>query len=81
MSLWFKKVNGLDSAMMRKMAEDVGVAWDPQTIIYRRNGIGYENGDPADAAAIADAGKELLSYRPVKIDAPPEPEPPQDLPE
>jgi hypothetical protein len=67
--------------MMRQMATDAGVSWDSQTIVYRGAGIGYKNGDTADATAIQDAGQELLGYRPVQIDAPPEPDPPQDLTE
>jgi hypothetical protein len=66
---------------MRQIATDAGVSWDPQKIVHRGKGIGYKNGDAADATAIQDAGQELLGYRPVKIDAPPEPEPPQDLTE
>jgi hypothetical protein len=81
MSLWFRKVSGLDSAVMRQMAADAGVNWQTQPVIYRATGIGYKNGDASDAEAIQDAGEKLLGYRPVKIDAPPQPEPSQDLSE
>jgi hypothetical protein len=58
---------------MRKIAADIGVNWDEQTIIYRGTGIGYKDGDKTDATAIQDQAEKLLGYRPVVIDAPPEP--------
>jgi hypothetical protein len=79
MALWFRKVPGLNSATMRQIATDAGVSWDFQAIVYRGGGIGYSDGDPTDATAIQDAAESLLGYRPVEIDAPPEPA--QDLAE
>jgi hypothetical protein len=72
MTFWFQRMTGMDSDVMRQMATDAGVSWDPQPIIYRGKGISYKNGNTADAPAIQDAGQKLLGYRPVQIDAPPE---------
>jgi hypothetical protein len=62
---------------MREMAEEAGVLWSTESIVYRGNGIGYVDGDSADATALQDAADSILGYRPVVIDAPPEPEPEQ----
>jgi len=74
MSLWFRQVARLDTATMREIATDAGVSWSAESIIYRGNGIGYADGDAADATAIQDAAESILGYRPVEIDAPPQPD-------
>ena len=73
MSLWFRRAQGLDTETMREVADAAGVSWDYQPIVYRGRGIGYADGDRADAEAIQDAAETLLGYRPVVIDAAPEP--------
>jgi len=73
MSLWFRRVVGLDTATMRKIADAAGVSWSAESIVYRGNGIGYADGDPDDATALQDTAESILGYRPVAIDAPPEP--------
>ncbi len=56
--------------MMRQIANDAGVSWDYQSIVYRGRGIGYADGDQSDVKAIQDAAEPLLGYRPVEVDAP-----------
>jgi hypothetical protein len=74
--IWFRKSDGMSSESMRKMAADAGVDWNSRPIVYRGVAIGYKHGDTADVTAIQNAAEELLGYRPVQIDAPPEPDPP-----
>lgn len=74
MSLWFRRVAGLDSATMREIAQNAGVSWSVESIVYRGNSIGYADGDPTDVTAIQDAAESLLGIRPVEINAPPEPD-------
>jgi len=71
--IWLRKTQGLDSSTMRQIADDAGVSWSAESIIYRAHGIGYANGDSSDVTAIQDAAESLLGYRPVEIDEPPEP--------
>ena len=71
--IWFKRTQGLDSGTMRQIADDAGVSWSAESIVYRGRGIGYVDGDNGDVAAIQDAAESLLGYRPVEIDTPPEP--------
>jgi hypothetical protein len=74
MSLWFRRVAGLDTATMREISGAAGVSWSAESIVYRGNGIGYAEGDSADATAIQDAAESVIGIRPVKIEAPPEPD-------
>jgi len=74
MSLWFRRVQRLNTATMREIATVAGVSWSAESIVYRGNGIGYADGDPADATAIQDAAESKIGFRPVKIDAPPQPD-------
>lgn len=71
--IWFRKTQGLDSDTMRQIANDAGVSWSAESIVYRGHGIGYADGDTADVTTIQDAAENLLGYRPVEIDAPAEP--------
>ncbi len=73
--IWFKRSQGLDSNTMRQIADDVGVSWSTESIVYRGRGIGYANGESGDVTAIQDSAESLLGYRPVEIDEPPNPEP------
>ena len=70
MTLWFKRTRGLDTSRMREIAEEAGVEWDYHSIVYRRRGIGYLNGDESDETAIQDAAEELLGHRPQPYDPP-----------
>ena len=70
MSLWFRHVAGLDTDMMREIADVAGVSWDYQSIVYRANGIGYADGDPNDETTIQDAAESLLGYRPQPYEPP-----------
>ena len=70
MSLWFRRVQGLDSDTMRQIAENAGVEWNYQTIDYRGRGLGYVDGEQSDVEAIQDAVESLLGYRLVQIDEP-----------
>ena len=70
MTLWFRRVMGLNSGVMREIADEAGVSWDAQSIVYEANGIGYANGDVDDITAIQDATEELLDYRPQPYDPP-----------
>ena len=72
MSLWFRRAQGLDSDTMRQIADDAGVPWSAERVVYRGQGIGYADGDSGDVTAIRDAAESLLGYRPVEIDDPPE---------
>jgi len=74
MTLWFRRVAGLDTDTMREIAQEAGVSWSAESIVYRGNGIGYADGEPADATAIQDAAESIIGIRPVAIDAPPEPD-------
>lgn len=74
MSLWFRRVSGLNTGTMRDIAGQAGVSWSAESIVYRGQGIGYADGDSADATAIQDAAESLIGIRPVEIDAPPEPD-------
>ena len=72
--IWFRHTQGLDSGTMRQIADDAGVSWSAESIVYRGQGIGYAHGDTDDVLEIQDAAESLLGYRPVKIDEPPKPE-------
>ena len=74
MSLWFRRIAGLDSTTMREIADAAGVSWSAESIVYRGNGIGYADAGPEDETALQDAAEPILGYRPVIIDAPPEPD-------
>jgi nucleoside phosphorylase len=77
MTIWFRKTTALSSEVMRQIAANAGVSWDPQAIIYTGNAIGYDNGGKADITAIQDAAQELLGRQLMQIDAPPEPQRPR----
>ena len=70
MSVWFRRVAGLDTETMREIADAAGVSWSAESIIYRGIGIGYADGDTADETALQDAAESILGYRPVVIDPP-----------
>ena len=70
MTLWFRRAQGLDTKTMREIADNAGVSWDAQTIIYEAKGIGYADGNEDDETAIQDAAEELLGYRPRPYDPP-----------
>ena len=72
--MWFRRTRGLDSDTMREIADAAGVSWSAETIVYRGQGIGYADGDSADATAIQDAAESILGYRPVVIDPPRQPD-------
>ena len=74
--IWFRRTQGLDSSTMREIADNAGVSWSAESIVYRGRGIGYvdaEAGSSDDVTAIQDAAESLLGYRPVEIDEPPQP--------
>ena len=73
--IWFRKTQGLDSSTMRQIADDAGVSWSVESIVYRGRGIGYADGEDDDVTAIQDAAESLLGYRPVEIDEPEKPKP------
>ena len=73
MTLWFRRSAGLDTDTMRDVADESGVSWSAESIVYRGRGIGYADGDSDDVDDIQDAAQSLLGYRPVEIDAPTEP--------
>jgi hypothetical protein len=70
MSLWFRRTEGMNADVLRKCADTASVSWDSHTVIYRKGGIGYEHGEPTDAAAIKDELEKILGYKPVEIDEP-----------
>ena len=72
--IWFRKTQGLDSSTMRQIADDAGVSWSAESIGYRGRGIGYIDGDESDADQIQNAAQDLLGYRPIVIEEPPEAE-------
>ena len=71
--IWFRRTQGLDTDTLRRIANDADVSWSAESIVYRGKGIGYADDDSDDVTAIQDAAENLLGYRPVEIDAPPEP--------
>jgi DNA-binding LacI/PurR family transcriptional regulator len=70
MTVWFRRVAGLDTETMREVADAAGVSWSTESIVYRGRGIGYADGDAADETAIQDAAESLLGYRPRPYDPP-----------
>lgn len=70
MTLWLRRTQGLDTDTMREIAEQAGVEWDYQSIVYESRGIGYADGDESDETAIQDAAEDLLGYRPQPFDPP-----------
>jgi hypothetical protein len=60
----------MDTDTMREIADDAGVSWSAQSVVYSGRGIGYADGDSTDATAIQDAAESLLGYRPVEINDP-----------
>jgi hypothetical protein len=68
--IWFRKTTGIDSEIMRQAAENAGVSWSCQAIMYKKQGIGFKNGDASDAVKIQDELEKRLGYRPVEIDEP-----------
>jgi hypothetical protein len=68
--IWFKRMAGLDSEIMRQAAQNVGVSWDYNPIEYRSGGIAFNKGDSKDTSKIQDELNELLGYRPIEIDEP-----------
>ena len=70
--IWFRRTQGLDSSTMREIADNAGVSWSAESIVYRGQGIGYADGDSGDVSAIQDAAESLLGYTPVEINEPPE---------
>jgi len=74
MSVWFRRVEGLDTATMREIANNADVNWSSESIIYRGRGIGFANAAPDDVGKLQDAAEDILGYRPVSIDAPPKPD-------
>jgi hypothetical protein len=72
MTVWFRRVSGLDTATMRDIADAAGVSWSAESIVYRGEGIGFADGAPTDGATLQDAAESILGYRPVVIDKPDE---------
>jgi len=71
MSLWFRRISGLDSETMREIADSADVSWSAEAIVYRGNGIGYADGDPDDSVAIQTAAESVIGFSLVEIDSPP----------
>jgi hypothetical protein len=59
---------------MREIADAAGVSWSTESIVYRGHAIGYADGDSSDITALQDTAESILGFRPVVIDAPPEPD-------
>ena len=70
MTLWFRRTQGLDTKTMRNIADAAGVEWDPESIVYKANGIAYADGDADDETEIQDAAEDQLGYRPQSYDPP-----------
>jgi len=70
MTLWLRRDGRLDSETMRDIADEAGVLWDYQTIIYRADGIGFADGDPDDEIVVQNAAEILLGYRTRLYDPP-----------
>lgn len=73
MSVWFRRVSGLNTETMREIADAAGVSWSTESIVYRGKGIGYTNGANNDVEALQDAAESLIGYRPVVIEEPQKP--------
>ena len=71
--IWFRRTQGLKSDTMREIADEAGVSWSAESIVYRGRGIGYADGEDDDVEAIQDAAEKLVGYRPVEIDEPAQP--------
>ena len=70
MTIWFRRSQGLDTETMREIAEEAGVSWSAESIVYEARGIGHADGDPDDETAVQDAAEELLGYRPRPYEPP-----------
>jgi|APHM01.1.fsa_nt_gi hypothetical protein len=70
MTIWFKKSESLDSETMRQAAKEDNVSWEYQTIKYKKNGIGYADGDSTDTSTIKDKIEKLTGLSPKEIDEP-----------
>jgi hypothetical protein len=70
MTLYFRRVSGLNSEIMRQAGSNANVSWSYREIEYKGNGVGYPNADASDATAVKDELERLLGYRPVEIDEP-----------
>ena len=58
MTLWFKPVQSVDSALMREIAQTTNVSWDHQSIAYRAGHVGYADApDDADKQPIIDTAQ------------------------
>ena len=68
--IWFRRVVGLNTDTMREIADEAGVSWSGDSIVYRAHGIGYADGDEDDKTEIQHAAEDLLGYRPRSYDPP-----------
>jgi hypothetical protein len=70
MSLWFRRTDGLNSDILREAASDAGVNWHYKTVQYKKEGIGFPDGDISDGDKIQDELQKRIGYAPVMIDEP-----------
>jgi len=70
MTVWFRRVDGLDTTTMREIADAAGVTWSAESIVYRGEGIGFADGERADETVLQDAAESILGVRPVVIEPP-----------
>jgi hypothetical protein len=70
MSIWFRRVGGLNTDVMRKAANDANVTWDANEIQYKKDGIGFVNGNTTDTGLIQTEIKNIIGFEPIIIDEP-----------
>jgi hypothetical protein len=70
MSIWFLRSSALDTDKIRLACERANVSWKHQTPEYKKNGVGFSNGDASDASKIQSELERILGYPPVQIDEP-----------
>jgi hypothetical protein len=57
---------------MREIAEEAAVSWDTETIVYRGNAVGYQDGDSADVPALKTASESVIGFGLVEVEPPSE---------
>jgi hypothetical protein len=55
---------------MRKAANNAGVSWETQKVSYKKDGVGFTNGQKSDANLIQSEIESMLGFKPVTIDEP-----------
>lgn len=58
----FKKLMGIDSAVMREIANNANVKWEYNEIVHQSSYIGYKNGQKEDIQDLKDSSKQVIGF-------------------